>query len=162
MKRYSLIVALLISGCSIRPVYDNGDYSNRFARVNTISGRDGQIVRAELDRLIRAYPNCLGSYTIDITLERKQRGIAYDAGGIANRLETTYIANISVTDKGKQEFIMHDVSEVSQTYSISGSAGEIVFSLYSDYEKSLLKKLAGKIFERLNMRCRAIQNENRS
>lgn len=162
MRQCAIVVALLIGGCSIRPVYDSNDYSNRSTRVNTISGRDGQIVHAELDRLIKAYPNCLGGYTIDITLERKQRGIAYDAGGIANRLETTYVANISVTDKEKQQFIMHDVSEVSQTYSISGSAGEIVFSLYSDYEKSLLKKLAGKIFERLNMRCRAIQNENRS
>lgn len=150
---------LLCTGCSITPLYDhiNDDSCGRRAKISVIHGRDGQILRAELDRLVKSFPNSLSGYTIHIELERMQEPIAYDVYGSANMLVTQYVADVTVNDTDKHKLIVHDKFEVSDEIGISDSPGEIISSIYIDNDKSMLKKLAYNIFSRLDMVCKKLR-----
>ena len=120
--------------------------------IRMIPGRHGQILHAELCRLFKTFPHNLGGHVIRIELERQQTPVAYDIHGIANRLNVEYIADVRVIDQDKHDIVLQKTVSLEQGYHIYGSAGEIVQSLYPDYEKSMIKALAERIFRTLTDR----------
>ena len=163
MMRISLtLLCFLIAGCSISPYY-SGDTSPRIGSVivKPIPGRDGQILRSELQYLLNSLEHELNGCIVRISLDKQTDGVAFDASGIANRLETTFTATVTVTDPSTQELIASDTVDASSKQALSGSSGEIILAIYSDNNRALLKKLAEKILNRINEKCIARKNENR-
>ena len=163
MMRINLtLLCFLIAGCSISPYY-SGDTAPRIGSVTVqpIPGRDGQILRSELQYLLNSLDHELNGCIVRISLDKKTEGIAFDTSGIANRLETTFTATVTVTNPQKQELIASDTVEASSRQALSGSSGEIILAIYSDNDRVLLKKLAEQILNRINEKCIARKHENR-
>lgn len=153
-------LSLCVSGCSVQPLYTGGQPISSSPTIRMIPGRTGQILHAELCKLFKSFPHDLGRYIIRISLDRQQSLTAYDTHGIANRLNIQYIANVTLSDPVENKLILQKNVTVDQGSSISGSAGEIITSLYTDYEKTLIKVLAEKIFKMLVSKIQGLSNEN--
>ena len=156
---FALILALCISGCSVQPLYTDSSAISPLPIIRMIPGRNGQILHAELCRLFKSFPHNLSKYIIRISLDRTQDLTAYDIHGIANRLDIQYTADITLSDPTKNKLVLRNTVSVNQGSCISGSAGEIITSLYADYEKTLIKKLAEKIFKILVLKTKGLYNK---
>ena len=159
MKKCIPVLALaVLCGCASErhPLYAESKEvrSNNVSdtTIKSIEGRHGQIVRNNLLELIRDYPNSFSGYVIEIKLKRDTEGVLYEKNGDANRLMIEHGADIIVRSKETYEIVLQDSVSIPQSMNISNSAGEVMLSLYSEYESYALKRLAQRIFENLNMK----------
>lgn len=160
MKKILLFLAIFGTyGCSVykKPLYvpsnKNISYADNVS-VKIIAERHGQILRNNLLNLIRDYPNNFENCIIEIKLNRIAEGVLFDNDGTANRLFISYEADIIVYEKATLKKIWSGNIKLPQSMNISKSAGEIMLSLYSEYEGYTIKRLARKIFDDLNMKLR--------
>lgn len=167
MKKYIPIFAFAVMcGCASErhPLYTESNYdsSNKISdtTIKSIEGRHGQIVRNNLLALIRDYPNNFSGYVIDIKLKRDTEGVLYEKNGDANRVMIEHGADITVRSKENYKVVLQDSVSIPQSMNISNSAGEVMLSLYPEYESYTLKRLAHRIFENLNIKLRKLNATN--
>ena len=159
MKKAVIGLMFLLSGCQISPYYKDSDKLSEPPIIRSISGREGQKLRSELQYLFESFPHNLSGYIVRITLKKERSGDVFDEKGVTNRLTTAFEANISISDPISKEFVLNDIVRVSQSNAMSGSSGEILLSFYSDIEDLLLKKLASAIFVKINEKCKFLSKK---
>lgn len=167
MKKCIPVLAFVVlCGCASEkhPLYAESDevhFGNiSDVTIKSIEGRHGQIVRNNLLDLIRDYPNNFSGYIIEIKLKCDTEGVLYEKNGDANRLMIEHGADIIVRSKETYEIVLQDSVSIPQSMNIFNSAGEVMLSIYSEYESYMLKRLAQRIFENLNIKLRKLDATN--
>lgn len=161
--RISLALPLLfLLACSqMRPLY-KGDLGARYddnVTIKVIEERQGQLLRNNLLNMVRDVPNYLSDTVLDIKLKRDSEGVLYDRSGTSNLLLLTHSADVKVIEKGTGAVLISENIEIPRSINVSNSSGEIFLKIYSDYEVNMLKCLATRIFDRINMKMKKIKED---
>lgn len=151
----------LLSCSQMRPLY-KGDLGGRYddnVTIKIIEERHGQLLRNNLLNMVRDFPNHLSCTILDIKLKRDYEGVLYDRSGTSNLLLLTHSADVKVIEKGTGAVLISENIEIPRSINVSNSSGEIFLKIYSDYEVNMLKRLASRIFDEINMKMKKIKED---
>lgn len=148
------MLVLSISGCSVRPLYDNDTVSSSDShcsiKVDTIANRDGQILRSYLINYLKDIKFTTRKLHLAVSLNTVEKPFAFDITGRGHRLLSTCNAKVTLTDEN-QKIIVDKIISISTTYNIASTQGEVMLSLYGRTNSVLLKQLAHRIIENIKM-----------
>lgn len=150
----AIFFALFISGCSVRPLYDDataGDENKpSTVKVDIIANRDGQKLRSYLLDYLRDIQFTNQKLRLIVTLSTVEKSFALDNAGGAHRLLSTSTAKVILKNENKKIIMDKNIS-ISTTYNIARAQGEVMLSLYGRINPALLKELARRIVESIRI-----------
>lgn len=148
-----IFLTLFISGCSVRPLYDDATSCNEKPsriKVDVIANRDGQKLRSYLIDYLRDINFTDQKLRLTVTLSTIEKSFALDDTGAAHRLLSTSTAKVILKNENKKIIMDKNVS-MSTTYNIARAQGEVMLSLYGRINSALLKEFARRIVESIKM-----------
>lgn len=149
----AIFLALFISGCSVRPLYDDATSCNEkpsSIKIDVIANRDGQKLRSYLLDYLRDLNFTDQKLRLTVALSTVEKSFALNGTGVAHRLLSTSTAKVILKNENKKIIMDKNIS-ISTTYNIAHAQGEVMLSLYGRMNSALLKELARRIVENIRM-----------
>ena len=145
-KKLLLLVVLLLSGCSVTPLYDSGNDGT--IQVDVIANREGQQLRRYLKN--RLHNISSQNYTLTVTLKVQEKPFAEMTDDNAQRMEVRYYAHVILRDTNRIT-VFEDDFFAATSNNISSGHGDVIFSLYGRNNINLLTELGSRIVESIRI-----------
>ena len=141
---------LLLCSCEITPLYNDNNEAIGTISVDIINGRDGQQLRKMLQEGVNDLNISRQNYVMSVTLSVINKNFAEMTDANPQRVEQQYIADIELKNIEKRT-VLKKRFITSSSGNVASGHGDVIFSLYGQHNRKILKELSNRIIEGLKV-----------